>query len=161
MYLGINTGAGDSAPLLTTTPPPPQPAQLSRARAKQRGGRGQHRGGGATAEGAGPGRPLAAARSGGSGSAALPRQAPALGGRCPAPCRRQATEHGGAFRCLLSPRARCLWAQRVVGGTGIAGGCCCPKAASWQVTRLTPNAGVRMGTQWFDFQLFLDTTKKV
>lgn len=160
MYLGINTGAGDSAPLLTTTPRPSQRSFPAPARSSARGVASTE-GAGPPQRGAGPGRPLAAARSGGSGSAALPRQAPALGGRCPAPCRRQATEHGGAFRCLLSPRARCLWAQRVVGGTGIAGGCCCPKAASWQVTRLTPNAGVRMGTQWFDFQLFLDTTKKV
>lgn len=159
MYLGINTGAGGCAPVLTTTTPPPQPAQLSRARAKQREGRGQHRGGGATAEGGGARAPPGGGALGGlrERGAAPPSACP----RGPLPGTMSATEHGGAFRCLLSPRARCLWAQRVVGGTGIAGGCCCPKAASWLVTRLTPNAGVRMGTQWFDFQLFLDTTKKV
>lgn len=58
--------------------PPPRPSQRSFPAPARSSARGvaSTEGAGPPQRGAGPGRPLAAARSGGSGSAALPRQAP-------------------------------------------------------------------------------------
>lgn len=90
-------------------PPAPASAAFPRPREAARGAWPAPRGRGHRRGGRGQGAPWRRRARGAPGARRCP--AKRLGGRCPAPCRRQATEHRGAFRCLLSPRARCLWAQ--------------------------------------------------
>lgn len=160
MYLGINTGAGGCAPVLTTTTP--RPSQRSFPAPARSSARGV-----ASTEGAGPpqrgrshGAPWRRRARGAPGARSCPakRLPSGAAARHHVGDRRQSTE-GPSAACWAHGPAVC--GHKRVGGTGIAGGCCCPKAASWQVTHLTPNTGVRMGTRsGLTFRCFLTRQKK-